>query len=75
MREKPPSPTVIETVGALSGMGFTIAIPIVIGVLLGRYLDGLFNTKVLFLLLGLLLGLVVGIIGAYRLYKAVFIRK
>ena len=72
MKEKPPSPTVLGTVGALSGMGFTIAIPIVIGVMLGYYLDGLLNTKVLFLLLGLLLGLVAGVAGAFRLYKAVF---
>ena len=72
MKNKPPSPTVIRAVGALSGMGFTIVIPIVIGVLLGHYLDGLLNTKALFLLLGLLFGLIVGFVGAYRLYQAVF---
>lgn len=72
MKQKPPSPTVFGTVGALSGMGFIIAIPIVVGVLLGRFLDDHLNTKVVFLLLGLLLGLVVGVVGAYRLYKAVF---
>jgi ATP synthase protein I len=72
MKKKPATPTVLGTVGALSGMGFTIAIPIVLGVLVGRYLDGLLNTRVLFLLLGLLLGLIAGIVGAFRLYKAVF---
>ncbi len=72
MNEKPPSPTVLGMVGALSGMGFTIAIPIAAGAIGGNYLDGLLHTKPLFILLGLLLGLIVGIFGAYRLYKAVF---
>jgi ATP synthase protein I len=72
MHDKPPSPTVLRAVGALSGMGFTIAIPIVIGVVAGQYGDALLRTKPLLLLLGLLLGLVVGVLGAYRLYKAVF---
>jgi len=72
MNEKPPSPTVLGIVGALSGMGFTIAIPIAAGAIGGHYLDGLLHTEPLFILLGLLLGLIVGIFGAYRLYKAVF---
>jgi ATP synthase protein I len=72
MNEKPPSPTVLGMVGALSGMGFTIAIPIAAGAIGGYYLDGYLHTKPLFILLGLLLGLIVGIFGAYRLYKAVF---
>jgi ATP synthase protein I len=72
MNKKPPSPTILGMVGALSGMGFTIAIPIVAGTIGGYYLDGYLYTKPLFILLGLLLGLVVGIFGAYRLYKSVF---
>ncbi len=75
MKEKPPSPNVMTTLGALSGMGFTVAIPIAGGALLGSYLDGRLNTGSLFILLGLLLGLIVGIYGAYRLYKAVFINN
>jgi len=66
---KKPSPSVWESLGALSGMGFAIAIPIAIGVIGGTYLDGLVHTKPLFLLLGLLLGLIVGVFGAYRLLK------
>lgn len=50
-------------------MGFTIAIPIAIGVIGGSYLDGLAHTKPLFLLFGLLLGLIAGVFGAYRLLK------
>ena len=70
MNEKPPSPTVLGMVGALSGMGFTIAIPIAAGAIGGHYLDGFLHTGALFILLGLLLGLIVGVFGAYRLYKA-----
>ncbi|GCE25813.1 hypothetical protein KDA_12970 [Dictyobacter alpinus] len=72
MKQKPPSPTVLNTLGALSGMGFTVAIPIALGAILGNYLDGLLHTGHLFILLGLLLGLISGIYGAYRLYKSVF---
>lgn len=72
MKQKPPSPTVLNTLGALSGMGFTVAIPIALGAILGNYLDGLLHTGPLFILLGLLLGLISGIYGAYRLYKSVF---
>ncbi len=72
MKEKPPLPSVAGTLGALSGMGFTIVIPIVLFVILGRYLDNQLHTGSLFLLLGLLLGLISGIYGAYRLYISVF---
>ncbi len=72
MKEKPPPPSVAGTVGALSGMGFTIAVPIALCVVIGNYLDGLLHTGSLFILLGLLLGLITGIYGAYRLYTAIF---
>lgn len=72
MKEKPPSSSVLSMLGSLSGLGFTIAIPIVLGTILGSYLDGQFHTGHLFVLLGLLLGLVAGILGAYRLFKSVF---
>ncbi len=72
MKQRPPTPNVLNTLGALSGMGFTIAIPIVLGTVAGHYLDGLLHTGPLFVLLGLLLGLISGFYGAYRLYKSVF---
>ncbi|GCE18012.1 AtpZ/AtpI family protein [Dictyobacter kobayashii] len=72
MKQKPPTPTVLNTLGALSGMGFTVAVPIALGAIVGNYLDGLLHTGHLFILLGLLLGLISGIYGAYRLYKSVF---
>ncbi len=72
MKEKPPPPSALASIGALSGMGATIAIPIVFFTILGSYLDGLIHTRPLFVLLGLLLGLIAGVYGAYRLFRRVF---
>jgi ATP synthase protein I len=72
MKQKPPTPTISNTLGALSGMGVTIAIPIAFGAIAGSYLDSHLHTGPLFILLGLLLGLISGFYGAYRLYKSVF---
>lgn len=71
MKQK-PQPSVPELLGAMSGMGFTIAIPIVVFAYGGHLLDGLTHTEPLFLLLGLLLGLITGAYGAFRLFKSVF---
>ena len=68
---KKPAPTIGTTLGALAGMGFTIAIPIALFAILGHLLDGVTHTAPLFLLLGLLLGLITGIYGAYRLFRSV----
>jgi ATP synthase protein I len=73
MKNTPPSPSVLGKLGALSGMGFTMAVPIAAGAYLGHLLDGYLHTRSLFLLLGLLLGLISGIYGAYRLFKSVFL--
>lgn len=72
MKQNPPPTSVLGILGSFSGLGFTIAIPIVLGTVIGHYLDGYFQTKALFTLLGLLLGLAAGIIGAYRLFKVFF---
>jgi ATP synthase protein I len=74
MSNKKPLPSVWESLGQLSALGFIIAIPLALGYYLGTYLDGVTHHKSLFLLLGLLLGLIVGIYGAYRLFRRFFIR-
>jgi ATP synthase protein I len=71
MRKKPP-PSVWESLALVGQLGFTIAVPLVLGTILGNYLDGITHQKILFLLLGLLLGLIVGIYGAYRLFSRFF---
>ena len=71
MDRKPPL-TILEALGTLAGLGFTIAVPIALFTIGGLYLDGITHTKPLFVLLGLLLGLISGIYGAYRLVSRVF---
>jgi len=73
MSKKKPLPSVWESLGQLSALGFIIAIPLALGYYLGTYLDGVTHHKSLFLLVGLLLGLIVGIYGAYRLFRRFFI--
>lgn len=51
----------------LSGLGFYIAICIVGGIALGVWLDRVFDTRVIFLLVGLLLGCVAAFYGTYRM--------
>ncbi len=69
MNKKKAPPSVWESLGQFSALGFMIAIPLALGYYLGTYLDGVTHHKSLFLLFGLMLGLIVGIYGAYRLFK------
>ena len=71
MNKKPP-PSVWESLALAGQLGFTIAVPLLLGTLLGNYLDGITHQSMLFLLLGLLLGLIIGIYGAYRLFARLF---
>lgn len=56
------------------GVGVYIAASILLGVYVGRLLDGRFGTGALFTLLGLVLGLVVAAFGLYRMLVA-FIKQ
>ena len=49
------------------GVGWFVAISILLGVLGGLWLDGKFNTKPLFVIGGLILGLVVAGYGVYQM--------
>lgn len=49
------------------GMGWAIAVAIVLGVLIGNWADGRAGTHPLFLLLGLVLGLALGLYSAGRM--------
>jgi ATP synthase protein I len=72
MNKKKPPPSVWQSLALVGQLGFTIAVPLALGAILGNYLDGIAHQKTLFLLLGLLLGLIVGIYGAYRLFARLF---
>ncbi len=71
MNKKPP-PSVWESLAFAGQFGFTIAVPLALGAILGNYLDGITHQNTIFLLLGLLLGLIIGIYGAYRLFARLF---
>ena len=53
----------------LLGLGWYVALSIVLGVGGGLWLDGKLDVRPLFTLLGLALGLVVAIYGAYKLVQ------
>jgi ATP synthase protein I len=51
----------------LIGIGWYVAIAILSGLLAGVWLDGLFGTRPLFIVIGLLLGIVLAFFGFYKL--------
>ena len=55
----------------LTGLGWYVALCIVFGVVGGLALDGLLETKPLFMLLGILLGSVVAFWGLYKMVQPV----
>jgi len=50
-------------------IGVDMAICVIAGVLLGKYLDGLFASNPLFLMIGLLAGLGTGVYSVYRIIR------
>nr|WP_206699368.1 MULTISPECIES: AtpZ/AtpI family protein [Brevibacillus] len=50
-------------------IGVDMAVCVVAGVFLGKYLDGLFATNPLFLMVGLLAGLGIGVYSVYRIIR------
>ncbi|KQL46593.1 AtpZ/AtpI family protein [Brevibacillus choshinensis] len=50
-------------------IGVDMAICVIAGVFLGKYLDGLFATNPLFLMIGLLAGLGIGVYSVYRIIR------
>jgi len=54
---------------SLLGMGFYIAIAIVLGIWGGHWLDVKFNTGPLLLIIGLFFGIAVAALGVYNMIK------
>jgi F0F1-type ATP synthase assembly protein I len=54
---------------SLLGMGFYIAIAVVMGIWVGHWLDGKFSTGPLWLIIGLILGIAVAVLGVYNMLK------
>lgn len=51
----------------LTGVGFFIGGSILLGVVLGLWLDSRFNTRPILVIVGLLVGIVVALYGVYRM--------
>src|SRR5260370_39093960 len=71
MKKNEP-PSVWGSLALMGQLGLVIVIHLVLGFFVGNYLDGLTNTKNVYLYLGLLLGLIVGIFGEYRFFSPYF---
>ena len=56
----------------ITGIGWFIAISIVIGIYAGLKLDTWIHTKPLFMLIGLLMGTIVAFYGTYRAVQTIF---
>ncbi|WP_019121077.1 AtpZ/AtpI family protein [Brevibacillus massiliensis] len=61
-----------QAIGLVSVIGVDMAVCVIAGVWIGKYMDGLFGTKPWLLLAGLLVGLGVGLYSVYRLIRAYF---
>jgi len=56
----------VRTIGALSSVGLSFVLAIVIGVLVGLWLDRVFGTHRIFFFVFFILGFVAGILNVYR---------
>ena len=65
--DEPPGKSVFPALALLGQLGFTVAVPIVVSVLAGQYLDRRLGTHGLVLAAMILLGIAGGVYGAYRL--------
>jgi len=59
----------LKAITLVSLIGVDMAVCVIAGVYLGRYIDGLLATKPWFMMLGLLLGLTVGVYSVYRIVR------
>ena len=56
----------------MSGLGFYIAVCVVGGIALGVWLDSIFDTRIIFFLVGLALGCGSAFYGTYRMVVPLF---
>lgn len=56
----------MRTIGALSSVGISFVLAIVIGLLFGYWLDRLFGTKPWFFFIFFVLGFAAGVLNVYR---------
>lgn len=64
-----PNQTPLRTLGMFGSIGLQLAIWIVAGLGIGRWLDRVMGTAPIFLIIGIISGLLLGIIGMIALIK------
>ncbi|MBI4492962.1 MAG: AtpZ/AtpI family protein [Chloroflexi bacterium] len=62
-----PNLSTLQALAVATQFGFTLAVAVGLGILLGSFLDARLGTGVLFLLLGVLAGLASAVIGTVQL--------
>ncbi len=67
---KPWWRNIIFSLSLITQVGLVIAASIVVGLLLGRWLDGLLGLRVGFALLGTVFGVGAGLFSAFRLLRS-----
>jgi len=65
-----PTITTFQALAVASQFGITLAVSVVLGYVVGHWLDDHLNTSVVFTLIGVLLGLVGAATNTVRLYRA-----
>jgi ATP synthase protein I len=68
--EKPPSANDWAGLVLVGQLGLTVAIPILLGIGAGIFVDSKLRSSPIATLIGLLLGLAAGVYGAYRLVSS-----
>jgi ATP synthase protein I len=64
--DQPPAGRSPFSLSTLAGLGLANAISVGVGLALGHYLDGRFDTAPVFVLIGLASGLVLGAVGSFK---------
>ncbi|HEX6540337.1 MAG TPA: AtpZ/AtpI family protein [Ktedonobacterales bacterium] len=67
---KPPTASDWAGLVLVGQLGLTVAIPILLGIAAGLFIDSKLRSSPIATLIGLLLGLAAGVYGAYRLVSA-----
>jgi len=64
--EREGEPSFWDSVGTMGMVGWSVAVPTALGVLLGRWLDGRLGSGRVFMVFLMLVGLIVGCLAAWR---------
>jgi ATP synthase protein I len=63
----PGNRKLFSSMGLVTGLGLSAVGSLLLGVLLGLFLDGMLHTAPLFLIIGILLGIAAAMLGVYRM--------